>query len=177
MKNLLKQIGPVRRTNAMQKGFTLIELMIVVVIIGVLVKIAVPAYTAFVTKSNRTDAKTALLDLATREEKYYSLANTYTDQFTLLYSSATTTPFYVGSGGTSYYTLTIAYTPATPASGTTASVPASYIATATANSAAGATTQGGLITSTAQNNDPCGALTITNTGVTGNTGTQTSGCW
>jgi type IV pilus assembly protein PilE len=54
------------------RGFTLIELMIVVVIATILLGIAVPSYMSQIRKSRRTEAKTALLDLATREERYFS---------------------------------------------------------------------------------------------------------
>jgi type IV pilus assembly protein PilE len=59
-----------RRGHA--RGFTLVELMIVVVIAAILLSIAVPAYTSSLRKSRRSDAKTALLDLAGREERYLS---------------------------------------------------------------------------------------------------------
>lgn len=54
------------------RGFTLIELMIVVVIATILVSIAVPSYMNQVRQSRRTEAKTAVLDLASREERYFS---------------------------------------------------------------------------------------------------------
>jgi type IV pilus assembly protein PilE len=56
-------------------GFSLIELMVTVVVASILVAIAVPTYTAQVRKSRRTDAKTALLDLAGREERFFSTNN------------------------------------------------------------------------------------------------------
>ena len=52
------------------RGFTLVELMIVVVIVAILAAIAVPSYMTSVRKTRRADAKTALLDLAGREERY-----------------------------------------------------------------------------------------------------------
>ncbi len=58
-------------------GFTLIELMITVLIISVLVAIAVPSYIDKVRKSRRTEAKTVLLDLAGREERFFNTNNTY----------------------------------------------------------------------------------------------------
>ena len=54
------------------QGFTLIELMIVVVIATILLSIAVPSYMQQVRQSRRTEAKTALLDLAGREERFYN---------------------------------------------------------------------------------------------------------
>ena len=59
-------------------GFTLIELMIVVLVAAILVAIAVPTYQSQMQHARRTDAKTALLDAAVREEKYRSLSNAYT---------------------------------------------------------------------------------------------------
>jgi len=51
------------------KGFTLIEVMIVVIIIGILASIAYPSYLNSVRKSKRSDAKTALIDLRINQEK------------------------------------------------------------------------------------------------------------
>jgi type IV pilus assembly protein PilE len=63
--------------SARHSGFTLVELMIVVVIASILVAIAVPSYQAQVQKSRRTDARNALMDIAGREERYLSVANSY----------------------------------------------------------------------------------------------------
>jgi type IV pilus assembly protein PilE len=58
-------------------GFTLIELMIAMVIFALLLAISIPTYRAQVRKGRRTEAKTALLDLAGREERLYSVNNAY----------------------------------------------------------------------------------------------------
>ncbi len=52
------------------KGFTLIELMIVVAVIGILSAIAYPSYTQYVLRAKRGDAKAALLSVQLAEEKY-----------------------------------------------------------------------------------------------------------
>jgi type IV pilus assembly protein PilE len=63
--------------NSNQRGFTLIELMIVVVIVAILAAIAYPSYTEFVRRSNRADAKTALLENAQFLERNFTVANRY----------------------------------------------------------------------------------------------------
>ena len=65
-----------------QNGFTLIELMIVVAIIGVLGAIAYPSYKDYMYKSNRVDAKEGLLEIAAMLESYYLKHDTYTTSFT-----------------------------------------------------------------------------------------------
>ena len=60
------------------KGFTLIELMIVVAIIGVLGAIGYPSYDSYMKKSRRSDAKVALQKMADRQERFYLQNNTYT---------------------------------------------------------------------------------------------------
>jgi len=54
------------------RGFTLIELMVVVVIATILMIVAVPTYLTQIRQSRRTDARTAVLDLASREERFFS---------------------------------------------------------------------------------------------------------
>ncbi|PCH60708.1 MAG: hypothetical protein COC05_03630 [Gammaproteobacteria bacterium] len=53
------------------KGFTLIEVLIVVAIVGILAAIAYPSYVEQINKSRRADAQTALIELAARLQEYY----------------------------------------------------------------------------------------------------------
>jgi type IV pilus assembly protein PilE len=59
-------------------GFTLIELMVVVVIVGILMAIAWPSYQGSVLRSHRADAHSSLLNIASREERFVAQGNTYT---------------------------------------------------------------------------------------------------
>lgn len=72
-----------RKERSMQrrgsKGFTLIELMVTVIVLGILVAIALPAYTGFVLKGNRAAAKAKLLDVAARQEVYFGDNKVYTN--------------------------------------------------------------------------------------------------
>lgn len=60
-----------------QQGFTLIELMIAVAIIGILAATALPSYNEYIRRAARTDAKNALMALAQRLEQNYTLSGRY----------------------------------------------------------------------------------------------------
>src|SRR3970040_255947 len=66
------------------RGVTLIELLIVVVIVSILAAVAYPNYRAYVQKSKRNEAKAALLQIATNQERVYLNESNYTEEMTKL---------------------------------------------------------------------------------------------
>jgi len=89
------------------QGFTLIELMIVVIIIGILASIAYPSYVDSVRKSRRSDAQAVLVESANIMERAFTEFNTYN-------SASTALPFSVSpKTGTTYYNLRFAARTAT----------------------------------------------------------------
>jgi type IV pilus assembly protein PilE len=63
-------------------GVTLIELMMVVVLVAIMTAIALPSYRQYAIRTHRTEAKTALLRLATNQERWYLQNNTYSGDLT-----------------------------------------------------------------------------------------------
>ena len=89
--------------NRMMRGFTLIEAMIVVAILGIIVAFGYPSYRDQVMKSRRADGMAALLELADRMERHYSDAGTYTKADGNDIAVADVFPGF----SSDYYTLTI----------------------------------------------------------------------
>jgi len=143
-------------------GFTLIELMVTVAIVTILATIAVTSYTSQVQKSRRTEAKSALLDLAGREERLFSTTNTYSQDEAFLGYATVSTQMTNMTFGNRYYTLTAVVPDPSQAAG----IP-SYILTAipvAGNSQANDTT--------------CGSFSVNQLGVQTVTGTGTvASCW
>ncbi len=99
-------------------GFTLIELMIAVAIIGIIAAIAYPSYEESVAKARRSDAQGGLAGLATVLERFYTVNNTYkgagnggdTDSPPLPTLYPSQTPL---DGATKFYNLTLSATTTT----------------------------------------------------------------
>ena len=137
------------------KGFTLVELMVVIMVVAILAAIAIPGYTSQIRKSRRTEARNALLDAAAREERFYATNNFYTIAASDLGYGAGPWPVNVGSN---YYSLN-----ATCTGGKTPCT--DYTLTATA------------INSQAKD-AACTALTLTSVGTQSSTGVATAAtCW
>ena len=100
------------RASAMT-GFTLVELMVTLLVATILLTIAIPAYQNQIRESRRTEAKTALLDLAGREETLYSTKNAYSNLPSDVGYGAGAFPLPVGSN---YYSVNVVVpNPAAPA--------------------------------------------------------------
>ena len=139
----------------MQKnqGFTLIEVMIVVAIVGILAAIAMPSYTEYIRRGHRAEARAALLQGAQWMERAATATGTYP-----LTASFPTTLTTMQSGR---YTVAVASPPASAASG------AAFTLTATP--------AGGQV------GDKCGSYTLTHSGVRGAasaaSGALVTECW
>ncbi len=129
-------------------GFTLIEMMVTVAIIGILAAIAYPSYVQYVVRSNRAAAESFLMEVASLQERYLVDRRAYATTLTAL--------GYASLPGTisANYTVTVA----------TVSSPPGYVLTATP--------QGGQ----ASRDTACGTLTLSQAGQKTATGSATN-CW
>ena len=133
------------RHSRVTRGFTLIELMIVVAIVAILVAIAYPSYRDQVTKTRRAEGKAELASAEARMERCFTRYNAYNN-------AACTGMFPLSSENGWYQVSTSAIS-----------------ATAFTLSAAPQRGQ-------ASDDTQCGTLTLTSTGIRGQSGSGT-GCW
>lgn len=139
-----------------QQGFTLIEMMIVVAIIGIISAIAYPSYMESVRKSNRADAKASLNDVSQRLQRCFTAYNSYVHDSCAIGKSLD------GGGkvssGENMYTI--------DADGGDDIDATTFTLTATP------------VTGTSQASDTkCTTLTLSQAGVQGATGTGAANCW
>ena len=79
------------KSKQLQAGFTLIELMIVVVIIGILASIAVPSYREYINRARASEATSALSQMRIRMEQYFQDNRTYAGNDAVLCAAPTGT--------------------------------------------------------------------------------------
>ena len=138
-----------------ERGMTLIELMIVMVIVGILVSIAYPAYQNYVQRARRSDGKAMLTDIAARQERFYADNNTYTVTMTDLGFTGASP-----SSSEGFYTAGVA-------AGPSGSIATSYTITVTPVAAKWGGSGDGT----------CGNLTLDSRGTQGNSAGSLSTCW
>lgn len=156
-----------RKMLKKESGFTLIEIMIVIVIVAILVSIAVPSYQEYVAKSKRSDAQGALYGLASALERAFTENNNYCDVGTTAVANCG------GAGGDSGIPAVAFFGSTVPLDGGTAYYNLTILPV-TANTYTIIATRTGSMTG-----DKCGDFTLTNTnlqGLNNNTATLVE-CW
>jgi type IV pilus assembly protein PilE len=109
------------RSPVRAAGFTLLELMIVVVIVAILAAVGIPSYREYIIRGNRSGAQQFMLSIASRQEQFRLDARSYADSITASTGLGLTEPAELGTR----YTFSMANDAAFPNATT-------YVITATA---------------------------------------------
>jgi type IV pilus assembly protein PilE len=136
------------KTRARLGGFTLVELLVVMVIVAILFAVAVPSYSYFMRKSRRSDTEATMMDIAQRQQQYLNDTRTYAPDTTTLAGGGTTL---VPGDVSAYYTITICQAAPPAACNPPGGAPPTFVVVATP------------LAGTPQAADP--VLTLDNTGV------------
>jgi type IV pilus assembly protein PilE len=142
-----------RGARSRARGVTLIELLTVIVVVAILASVAIPSYRRYLLRAQRSEAKIALLQLQTAQEKFYLQNNAYTDKVTVSSTAPSPGLGLLGLSETSKYDITVTNLGAGGQS---------YTATASPHAGGGQT-----------DDAECANYTITERGVRGNSGTKT----
>lgn len=90
--------------NRTHRGFTLVELMVVVAIVAILAAIAYPSYRNHILKGNRASAEAFLMDASQRQQQYFLDNRSYAPDLATLFGTASPIPAEVSP----YYAITVA---------------------------------------------------------------------
>lgn len=123
---------------ARTRGFTLIELMVVVAVVAILAAVAIPSYSRYTYRARRAEGQALLLHIAHAQERYYAVHNRYGDLMAIGYATSAT-----ALSENRHYEAQVSLQDNTSAG-------QAYVATATGQGRQAA--------------DACGALSIDNTG-------------
>lgn len=138
-----------------QKGFTLIELMITVAVVGILSAVAYPAYTQYIVRAKRSAAESFMFTVSNRQEQAMLNARSY---------------FSVPTGTPAEWAAVSVTVPA--------DVSTNYTFTVVSSTAPAYTVTAAPLAMQATKDAKCGTLTLTNTGVKGKSGSApVSECW
>ncbi|WP_082926594.1 type IV pilin protein [Cupriavidus sp. D384] len=144
-------LGGISRARASSCGFTLVELMVTVAIIGIIAAFVFPSYTSYVVRGNRAAAESYMLELASLQERFMVDNRAYAANLGALNAPATP-----ASVSANYQVTLTAIAAATPPAYT-------ITATPTGNQASRDTS--------------CGTLSLNQAGDKTATGSAQAGCW